>query len=134
MKFEFPADWGFLLDGLRNLISGKQVDLKGRRITNAGRSSQTSDYVTRGEIEALLSGQPLENTAAKSYGTTLAESPIINPPVSKPHADTHQSGGNDEINVDQLAGELADMQRPKYLFDTVLKAIVVDEWVDVNIT
>lgn len=133
MKFEFPPDWGFLLDGLRNFISGKQINLNGRRVTNAGRSAQTSDYVTRGELEALLSGEPLENTAAKSFGNSLGDSTVLFPPDTKPHAVLHQSGGVDELNVDQLPGELADMQRPKYLFDTDLKLIVVDDWVNIQI-
>lgn len=121
-----PSDFKYLLDKLRSLLI-KDINLNGRKVTGASRSSQESDYVTRGELVAILNGST--DGAASSYGNVLEDSPIFNSVVSL-HALAHQSGGDDEINVENLFGELSDLQKPKLIYDTDLKSFIISDWIE----
>jgi hypothetical protein len=70
------------------------------------------DYneISQTEVQFLTPAAPGENYVFMNISDTCCDAGAF---VLPPHAPTHEDGGSDEINVTDLSGELADVQKPK---------------------
>ena len=60
---------------LETLLGAKNIDLKGRRIINAGPASETMDYVTRADLSAVVKAPPLGVTSITGTADQVTASP-----------------------------------------------------------
>lgn len=103
MQEQLPSDFKYLMDSLRTLLS-QAPDMRGRRITNLGRSVEGSDAVRRDELTGIVTPtiqEVIKEEAARDFDT-----------APESHQFTHENNGSDEINVEGLSGLLADPQTP----------------------
>ena len=88
-----PQDLRLLLEEIDrriNLIERGNIDLKGRRIINAGKHVQDADYVTYQELEKQLREVKAATAKALSSGGASSVVPPVVPPVTSPYpAATH---------------------------------------------
>lgn len=67
-----------ILDQLQLYPPGQSWDFKGNRITNAGPSVNPNDYITRGELGALVAALPTSST--QTSGGTVPFTILFTPP------------------------------------------------------
>jgi len=71
-------------------------------------------FEAHGLVEDLTTGHKHTGTDSRKVAHSDLEGITANDHHAKIHATSHQDGGEDEINVTGLSGELSDSQKPKF--------------------